>query len=198
MARRPPSIKLSATVIRPKVKPNIAALANQALIEEGNKIAREMKKEFSKTTRHWKHRVKFESGAKMSGAHTGAWRRSVIIYCGTKDPIYAFVDRGTKPHTIKAKQRWLVFMSTVGNVPLPQGGFGASLGGRVYRPHTTPGRITSRPRKYDGIRRRVKAVNHPGIEARGFSEAIRKKFLKGVEFRLGRALHSKLRQAGAV
>lgn len=80
----------------------------------------------------------------------------VEIYAGTDDKIYSFVDEGTDPHTIEARNVSVlrynvnyVAKTQVGVLKSRAGGF-ASEGSPVFS----------------------KQVKHPGTEARGFTQLI--------------------------
>lgn len=67
--------------------------------KELEKAAREaeadLKKEFEDAVRLWKNPPQFRGYVRISGT-------LIYISVGTADPIFKFVDQGTKPHVIKA------------------------------------------------------------------------------------------------
>ena len=109
---------------------------------------RETLRRYQSTTRTWDRHVQFESKKDWS-----ADRYSVSI--GTDDPIYGYVDKGTRPHAITPK------------------GPGYPLRFRSgYNAKTTPGVIGSGPGGPFGDWVRAMSVWHPGTKPRGFSKAI--------------------------
>lgn len=116
-----------------------------------DETADETEELYKKTVKTWKHKVTFRKMKTSNG-------RSIY----TTDKIYQYVDKGTKPHVIRAKRAPnLRFMS--------QG----------FKPKTTPGKIDSvagAPADSGFVSK--KQVNHPGNEARGFSTDIEAKMSK--------------------
>lgn len=121
-------------------------------LTELNKIRREVKKDFEKTTATWKEQPKFE--AEISLMHPGP-----TVLVGTDDEIYNYVDRGTKPHIIRPKRRG-------GKLAFTWGGPGS------YRAKTKPRTLASYPGGATGATTVLPIVHHPGTEAREFSQTI--------------------------
>ncbi len=140
-------MRVKITTITPKHPPVVTAARAQQLIEAMlNDAADETLTLYGNTTRTWNTPVNFYK------------RRTKFGYSvGTRNKIFAYVDKGTRPHIIKPK----------GNYPLA-----FSIGGR---PKTRPGAITS----YAGSTGRTgvfaREVHHPGTKARAFTEAIQKR-----------------------
>lgn len=124
----------------------------QAMHAEALTVAAEMGNDFNKTTRTWKHKVDFETVVKTPPGEVSA-------AVSTKDEIYGYVDKGTKPHRIRPKK----------------GGFLAFQG--KYKSKTTPHVINSHQGGASGqfVYTR-KAVKHPGTDAREFSRDIQAKW----------------------
>jgi hypothetical protein len=80
------------------------------------------------------------------------------VLVGTDDEIYGYVNEGTKPHTIWAKNaRTLAFPS-------------------AYTPKTRPGHMTAGSGGASGPTVFAAEVHHPGTEARNFDKAIQKEW----------------------
>ena len=107
-------------------------------------------KEFEKTVRTWKHKPNFEIVTEVG-------RGEVSVLVGTDDPIYGYVDEGTRPHRIVPKstnRRGLLFFRS------------------GYRAKTRPRVIGSGMGGAFGTLVAARAVQHPGTEARRFVETI--------------------------
>jgi len=154
-------------VIRP---PKLNDKAMRDEMAKGMKTAQDkLKKEYQKTTRTWEHKVAFQAEQK-----TSATQMSVSVW--TEDEIYGYVDKGTRPHAIfagiysgKSTKRVLAFPGTFTAKTVPgviDSRRGGSGGGTVLRPY----------------------VQHPGTEARNFSEIIERDFADLFALIMGEAL----------
>lgn len=118
--------------------------------------------DFQKTTATWDHQPDFEIKKHADG-----------YLIGTRDDIYGYVDKGTRPHIIVVKNaKRLRFQSG-------------------YRAKTRPGYIGSQGGGASGDVVFKRSVNHPGSTGRGFSVLIRKKW----QAKLAQIVNAKLRQA---
>jgi hypothetical protein len=133
----------------------------QYALEMARETADAMLADFKATTKTWHHQPEFEKTYSV-GAD------KIEILAGTDDPIYRYVDQGTKPHPIfagiytgKSRKKALAFQWA---------------GPGSYRAKTTPGVIGSGPGGPSGPMVAFPYVQHPGTEARGFSRAIAKKW----------------------
>lgn len=125
-----------------------------------------VKVDFKVTTRTWKTPVDFSIDAP-----TPYVRR---VY--TTNRIYIFVNFGTKPHTIRPRNKKVLAWS----------------GGR-RSPKTKPGAIKSnKGRSGRGATVFARAVRHPGTDARKFDEVIVKKWQEEFPRILQRAIDSVL------
>ena len=84
------------------------------LLNEMRKVGTEVKKDFEKTTKTWKHKPKFVQSISLKPPGP-----ELFVY--TEDEIYMFVDEGTKPHLIfagiytgKSNKKALAFPSKFG------------------------------------------------------------------------------------
>lgn len=119
------------------------------------RIGTQVKKDFGKTTATWEHEVEFKESVSIGGP-------GPVLMVWTDDLIYRYVDQGTKPHEIwagiytgKSDKKALAFGSKFKAKTTPRvlgSGPGFSGGDVIFRPF----------------------VNHPGTEAREFSEMIQK------------------------
>jgi len=134
-----------------------------ALDEGVRELAEEAIGLYQKTTETWKHKPAFETQHRS----TGRWT------VGTDDKIFGWVDKGTRPHIITAR-----------NVPLLR--FTVP-----FRAKTKPGYLTS----YAGSRGSQwvskHSVRHPGTKARHFSRTIHAR----VQQRAANRLRQKLLEA---
>jgi hypothetical protein len=104
---------------------------------------------YEKTTRTWKHRPKF---------YPKRTARGVTI--NTDSEIYGWVDEGTKPHIIRAKNApFLVFRYP-------------------YKAATKPRVIASYKTSYGKNWARKFEVHHPGTKPRKFTDEISKRMQK--------------------
>ena len=135
----------------PKLKDDVFRLEMLNAIRKTGTV---VKKDFQKTTATWKHKPKFEVLISLKGP-------GPELLVGTDDEIYKWVSRGTEgPYEIwagfytgKSDKKALAFKSrfTAKTAPNVIGSFpGSSSGSTVVRPY----------------------VVHPGIDPRGFEEAI--------------------------
>lgn len=143
----------------------------------GEKVARQLeaqlerdaegiRADYESTTATWDHQVTFETRVlSAAGAR--------VAYVFTTDDIYKFVDKGTAPHVIMARHRMKPLTFQTG-----------------YRAKTTPGVIGSRSGGPSGDTVRALVVHHPGTEARGFSEAIQRKWEKDIPRAMADVLHN--------
>jgi hypothetical protein len=146
------------TVLSKTIKPakfNIKAFED-AFLKASKKMEKEMKKEFEITTIGWKTDVVFES---LSSIGPNAVETLVL----TDNKIYGYVNNGTVPHVIAAKNaKTLAF---------PWGGKGS------YKAKTAPGKQVHNPgggNVSGGKFVFPMAVQHPGTEARDFDKTIKK------------------------
>jgi hypothetical protein len=140
---------VSARAIIPR--PFNARLIRQQLergMEEYNEL---VKQDFEATVETWEHEVEFHAEVKDTP-------QGLVAEVSTEDEIYGYVNNGTDPHPIRAKNaKALAF---------PGGGYVAK---------TIPGMVGSQSGGPAGDTAFAKEVQHPGTEARKFDEAIKKK-----------------------
>jgi len=114
-----------------------------------DRMQRAIKKDYERTTKTWEHKVRFQTQESIKP--TGP-----AVLVGTDDLIYKFVDEGTRPHLIRARRApRLVFQTG-------------------YKSKTLPGVLDARHGGKFGPIATALAVQHPGTEARGFTEMLQK------------------------
>ena len=118
--------------------------------------AKDVKKDFEKTTATWNHNPRF------SIFRSRSWEREI----STDSEIYGYVDEGTSPHEIRPRNRVLVFKGSYRPKTRIRT-IGASSGGSSGAPV-----FTSKP------------VQHPGTEAREFSDMLQQEWGKELEERM--------------
>lgn len=117
---------------------------------------------FQATTRTWKHQPAFIPSPTVRG-----WK------IDTNSQIYQWVDQGTRPHIISAKNApFLTFRYP-------------------YQAATKPRWISSRQAALGKNWARKKSVNHPGTEARNFTDEI----MKRIQTRAANKVREALNQA---
>ncbi|NMC34203.1 MAG: hypothetical protein GYA36_17350 [Veillonellaceae bacterium] len=119
-------------------------------------VANDILLDYTATTATWEHEVKFEKLTQVGPA-------SVELLVDTDDEIYKYVDLGTSPHPIRAKNaRTLAFHWA---------------GPGSYRPKTQPRVLGSTAGGgVEGPMVFPVSVNHPGTKAREFSDTIQRKY----------------------
>lgn len=156
--------------ILPK-KFNVKALMAE-VIKEMKEIHRDIGKDFDATVSTWDHQPKFERKLEQSA-------RYIRSLNGTRDEIYGYVSRGTRPHLIRPKRaRVLAF----------QGG--------TYTAKSSPGTIKAKHGGASGATVFSRGVHHPGSKARGFPEAIAKKWKSPFPKRMQKAVDRGVKKSG--
>lgn len=118
----------------------------------GKEISRGMRLDFERTTRQWSRRPKPDEQVMFVGS-------TLVVDVGIADEIYAYVDRGTRPHDI-----------TGNPLAFQWGGPGS------YIAHTKPGVLLSGASSQSGDLVFRRMVRHPGFPGRGFSKMIKEKW----------------------
>jgi hypothetical protein len=146
-------------------KGNLFSLAAVARAITGTltQTAQDAQQDLQSTTATWKRKVPFIITPIPDG-----------FQVDTNDEIFGYVDKGTPPHVITPKRgKVLVF-------------------GPGSRPKTAVRVIGSTAGAKGGAPVKVRAVNHPGTEAREFSQALQEKYNdelpKRIDAALGEAL----------
>lgn len=154
---------IRVTVKRPPAIRNFALIFNQLALVEGRKRAKTMERSYQASTNTWskEHKPQFVSGCELRGG------RTLVVYAGYDNTteagrIYSYVDLGVEPHGIDPRGHdTLKFMDTRT---------------ASYSPHTQPGRLQSTPKVYEGGDYVYPwHVDHPGIEARGFTKQVQER-----------------------
>lgn len=140
--RRKAAIADLKSIARQEMEQTLEQQVKQRLIEEHKKIVA-----------NWEHDVDFQGRKTVTNDQIKIY----IFPTGANKDIWTFVDQGTRPHVIKPKSApRLVFQAG------------------TYTPKTKPvGQVVSGGGKVQGgVTVFATQVNHPGTEARRFSEKI--------------------------
>ena len=147
------------------------------LLNAMRKVGTDVKKDYEKTTKTWKHKPKFEVSVSLKPP-------GPTLIVETDDEIYGYVDKGTRPHLIfagiytgRSSKRALAFPSKFGAKTRPGvigSSAGSSGGPTVIRPY----------------------VQHPGTKARGFEEAIAKIWTPKYKRQMERAMSRAAKASG--
>lgn len=154
-------------------KPFQSSIFRAEVTESANAIKRGMLADFKKTTETWNDKPTFDAKVD-SGAAVGGVR----IQIATDDPVYGYVDEGTKPHVIRAKKGALAFR------------------GGKYRAKTRPRFIGSTSGGARGKMVYARAVHHPGTKKREFTKTIADKWKGDFQKEIKNALARAARRSG--
>jgi hypothetical protein len=147
----------------------------QSMTQAANATTRQIRSDFARTTRNWKTKVKFNISQKQSGG-------SITFTAFTDNEIYGYVNDGTEPHDIVAKNAPFLSFRVGGTAKTKVGSLRSGKG--------------KRGKKF--VQKR--AVKHPGTEARKFDEIIaarfRDRWVKESNKRLRQYLRTNTRPAG--
>ena len=134
--------------------------------KEAKKEAEKIQKEFGGTVRTWKKKPRFTITMQDGGS----------FEVGTDNAIYGYVDQGTKPHVIRAKNApYLSFFRT---------GFVSKT--KANNLNVRAGRTANKDFT------QVKQVNHPGTEPRNFTKLIRNRSQKRYPVNVAKAIKQKM------
>jgi hypothetical protein len=114
-------------------------------------IRKEIVADFRKTVQTWDHPVNFRSRTDVSGGQ-------LVMYVYTSDKIFMYVNDGTRPHSIEAKNKPRLAVRT------------------GFHPKTQVGQIGSSKGGYSGSTYYAMKVEHPGVVARRFNDVIADKY----------------------
>jgi hypothetical protein len=143
-------VGFSHKAITPKVQYNPTEFVRD-IQRRATNTRNQIKRDFEGTTRHWKTPVVFQISKKKTGD-------SYTFTAFTDNEIYGYVNDGTDPHVIRAKNApYLVF--TVGGVA-----------------KTSVNSIKSGKGSRGSQWVSKKEVKHPGTKARKFDEKIAQRF----------------------
>ena len=135
------------TPIKPKTTAAMLRRMEQVIKAQTQQSAKELVADYEKTYQTWEHRPTPTVTVSRQGV-------SVRI----DDPIWNFVNQGTRPHEIRAKRgRALAFASG-------------------YTAKTRPGSIIAKGGGPHGATAFAQVVQHPGTKARGFTRRLKAKW----------------------
>jgi hypothetical protein len=148
------------------------------VVRRANKeIAAEIKADFATTTATWQHQPRFEQ--RTRNEPTGS-----AVTVGTADPVYRFLDEGTRPHGIQPKKPG-------GVLRFQWGGPGS------YQAKTTPGVFSSGQGGPSGPLVARRWVWHPGTRPRFWSVLLQRKWETAAPVVLRRYVAAWIRRARA-
>jgi len=158
-------------VIKPKRFDDKAM--TERLRYHAKKVAGEMKQDYEATTKTWEHKPEFKETV-SAGKGAGG----IIAEVSTTDEIYSYVDQGTRPHIIRAKNaKVLAFAS-------------------IFSPKTKPRVLSSTGGSRGSTDTYRQEVHHPGTEAREFSKEIEKKWQPRFKDRMQEAMKDAAKASG--
>jgi hypothetical protein len=133
--------------IKPKASPSVFKQVVKALEAAQQRAAKELLADYQKTTQTWDNQPAWT--VRVS-------RREIAVF--TKSEVWNWVDKGTRPHTIRVRRaKALAFASG-------------------YTAKTRPGSIIAQPGGPSGDTRFAIEVEHPGTKPRRFSDRLRAKW----------------------
>lgn len=170
IANRIGDVMISAKVIKPHT-PFKARVFRDEIEVEAYRVGIDVKADFEKTTRTWKHKPIFRIAAKSTASEAS-------VNVSTTDKIYGYVDQGTRPHIIRPRRaRFLNFSSK-------------------FKPKTKVRKITSTSGMTGKRDVFAKVVHHPGTEAREFAQEIQAKWQPKLKTRIESAINRAARKSG--
>lgn len=155
-----------------------AAFKSSVFREDTNKVLMDvaggMLKDYNRTVQTWKKKPKFETKTD-TGVGTGG-KASITVE--TTDPVYGYVDQGTKKHVIRPKRkRALIFNSK-------------------FKPKTGPMSLQSGPGLSAPPVVGARVVHHPGTKPRNFNKRIKQKWEPEYKRQMKNALARATRRCG--
>lgn len=161
---------ISAKVIKPHT-PFKPGVFRQEMHAAGIVTMANMMRDFNKTTRTWQHNVDFKGVVNDKPTE-------IDVTVSTKDKVYGYVDKGTKPHIIKPRRAKALFFQ------------------KRYKAKTTPHVIGSHKGGASGDVVAAKIVHHPGTDAREFSHDLQSKYQPRLKKDIEAAITRAARRSG--
>jgi hypothetical protein len=134
--------------------------------KEYEAIAKDIQFDFEQTTQTWKNEPKWERIVDIQPTH-------IAVLVGTDDPIFQYVDKGTRPHDIEGKKTAsnpsgrLAFMTTGFQAKTSPESLSSSYGVSAGPPLVRP-----------------QVVHHPGTKPRNFTKKIQKSWKEKLKKRI--------------
>jgi len=152
-------------VVWKEIKPKAIKVKamRKVLLNEMTKSGKDIKKDFEKTTSTWKTNVAFDIVTDLDP-------KGPQVLVGTDNEIYGFVDKGTKPHSIRPKRARILRFQSGYKAKTSVNKIGASSGGPF------------------GDNVFARSVNHPGTKARNFTSILQKKWQSIFKRRMEKAM----------
>lgn len=162
-------IGFATKAIVPKIPHKPESMAND-MKRAAKLVSQQIRRDFARTTRTWDKQPDFKVTQKKVGD-------DYIFSAFTDNQIYIWVNNGTEPHTIRAK-----------NAPFLNFSYPSS-------PKTTPGTLASKKGSRGSNWASVVEVKHPGTKARKFDEIIQKRFKERWQKEANRILRQYLQRS---
>lgn len=159
------------------VKP--AAFRSSVFREDTAKVLEDvaggMLKDYARTVSTWKKKPQFKTEIDTG---IGESRGQTSVKIETNDPVYAYVDQGTKKHIIRPRRkRSLVFNSR-------------------FKPKTGPMSLQAGPGLSAPPLVGAKVVRHPGTKPRNFNKRIKQKWEPEYKKQMKNAMARAARRCG--
>lgn len=145
--------------IKPKADPLNVAAIERTVKAVMQEAADDAKSDLEKTTEGWQHGVSFEAIPDKTG-----------FIVGTADEVWNYLDQGTKAHEIRPRRATRLRFQT------------------GYKAKTRPRVLASGGGGASGDVVYAKSVQHPGTEAREWSETVAEKYQTEIPFRMNEAI----------
>lgn len=149
-----------AKAIIPKKLPSNAQRMSRILVNAMNMSAKAVAVDFKVTTQTWDHQPNFAITSPSP----------FVRQIATDDPVYAMLNKGTRPHVIRPRQKKILRFEG------------------PFRPKSRPGYIGSDKGSQGNTEIWARSVNHPGTAPRLWTKAIKAKWQKLFPEQLQRAI----------
>lgn len=143
-------IRAQAVLPSKALRVRLGAELRRRVVQIMTQLEHKASNDFKQTYRTWQHKPTFAAGVQSLPDR-------VEMTVATDHPIYRYVERGTRPHVIRARHSPRLYFRT------------------GYYAKTIPQVLTSLPGGRFGPWRAPQMVRHPGTEARQFSMVIRRR-----------------------
>jgi len=151
-----------AKAIIPKKLPSDRQKMSRILVNTMNATAKAVQVDFKVTTQTWDHQPTFAISSP----------RPYVRQIATDDSVYAMLNKGTKPHTIRPRSSKILRFTG------------------PFRPKSRPGYIGSNKGSQGTAEIWAHGVNHPGTVARNWAKTIAAKWRRQFPMTMQRSIDS--------